>query len=69
MTRLRVPPPPANETPDNLRGTTQKNLNMRVDPEFHRRLKMAASAWDMPIKDLVEQAVELWFARHGERPD
>jgi hypothetical protein len=41
-------------------------LNAKVTPAFHDRVKKLAFRHKMPIGVLLEQAVALWVAEHGE---
>jgi hypothetical protein len=41
-------------------------LNAKVTPAFHDRVKSLALRHKLPIGVLLEQAVALWVAEHGE---
>lgn len=44
------------------------NINVKLDDQLHRRLRIAAADQDMKIHEAVTQAVEQWVAkREAER--
>lgn len=45
-----------------------KDLNFKVDELYHRRVKGAATAWGMSMKELFEAAFENWVEANGEQP-
>lgn len=43
-----------------------RDMNFKVDPEFHRAFKTTASIRGMSMKELLESAVQCWLERYGD---
>lgn len=64
--RIGAPPPPPRKT-GNLEKPTEeqtRDLNFKVPREFHRRFKLAATALDIQMRDLLINAFEEYVERH-----
>ncbi|OCP21925.1 MULTISPECIES: hypothetical protein [unclassified Ensifer] len=48
-------------TANNMDEKTLRDLNFKVDPEFHARFKMTAAAAGLSMKDLLEEAFHAWI--------
>ncbi|QIG75592.1 hypothetical protein EVC20_021 [Rhizobium phage RHph_Y2_17_1] len=49
-------------TADNMEEVKLRDLNFKVDPEFHTRFKMTATAAGLSMKELLEQCFDAWTA-------
>lgn len=53
-------------TADNMDAVKLRDLNFKVDPEFHTKFKMTAAASGKSMKELLEEAFDLWVdSRRG----
>lgn len=55
--------PPKTQRPPSRRGT--RGWVVHLDPDRHRRLKIAAVAHDRSLQSLGEEAAELLLERYG----
>ncbi len=62
---LPEPPKPVEETGAVDRGRLQ-DLNFKVEPAFHRRVKVTASRHGKTMVEIFREAFELWTERYGE---
>jgi hypothetical protein len=46
-------------------GDPTKDLNFKVDPDFHFAFKMTATRRKMPMKDLLDAAFTCWLEQCG----
>ncbi len=54
-------------TADNMEAVKLRDLNFKVDPEFHTKFKMTATASGKSMKELLEECFEAWVeARRGK---
>ncbi|AGC36197.1 hypothetical protein B7L88_gp091 [Rhizobium phage RHEph10] len=53
---------PKIEAADNMEEVKLRDLNFKVDPEFHTRFKMTATAAGLSMKELLEQCFDAWTA-------
>jgi hypothetical protein len=54
--------------PDNLSkpATGLQDLNFKVDNDFHRTFKLAATLKGMSMKELLEGSFAAWVERYGD---
>lgn len=57
-------PPVLIETTGATRGKL-KDLNLKVEPELHKRLKKAAAELEMSMVDIVKASLGEWLDRHA----
>ncbi|QIG69053.1 hypothetical protein EVB78_019 [Rhizobium phage RHph_N1_15] len=53
---------PKIEAADNMTEVKLRDLNFKVDPEFHTKFKMTATAAGLSMKELLEQCFDAWTA-------
>ncbi|WP_276122701.1 hypothetical protein [Pararhizobium qamdonense] len=46
---------------DNMESVKLRDLNFKVDPDFHTKFKMTATAAGLSMKDLLEECFEAWI--------
>ena len=58
------------QAPNQLKQTEDKwkDLNFKVDEQYHRRIKQIAANWGMSMKELLEAAMQNWIDLNGESP-
>jgi predicted HicB family RNase H-like nuclease len=49
---------------DNMEAVKLRDLNFKVDPEFHTKFKMTATASGKSMKELLEECFAAWVAAH-----
>lgn len=77
ITKASVPPPPRSKflgqvaaptiAPQNMKSTKLVDLNFKVDPEFHRSMKVSAASAGISIKRLLEEAYDLWLKDRAQK--
>lgn len=52
-------------TADNIEKVTLRDLNFKVDSDFHTKFKMTAAAAGKSMKELFEECYEAWVKSHS----
>ena len=67
--RRHLPPAPTSVTTSSAAVASQdgalRSIHVQVAPDLHRRLKVAAAAQGVSIRDLTTRALSDWLHRHG----
>lgn len=50
------------EPANNMKAAEIKDLSFKVDADWHRRFKTTASNYQLSMKQVLEEAFELWVA-------
>jgi hypothetical protein len=51
------------------KSEAQSNLNQKVDPDFHRAVKVIAARHRKTIRKVIEEAFRCWVQTYGDRED